>query len=328
MKFEVDADRWDTLLDELSCADAYYLRGFVESAAVALKGKGVFLHLGDRDGDVVFPCIVREVPGSRVRDVTTFAYGGPLAVGPAPPIEQFYESYEEWCAQNAVVATFIRFHPLFANHRFGGGRFHLDQVEGSVSWQLEGDLFAGMHPHHRRLVRKARAAEISLETRPDALVRFAALYEETMRNVGASSLYFFPPEYWQELTRGLGERLVCLEARLDEAVIASILCLATPPWLHYHLGATGDEGRRLGASHLLLYSAACLGQELGFEQFHLGSGVAGGGSSLLEFKQRFSPGRLCEQWFGKAVHDVERYLELAQIDRVSYEGFFPAYRRS
>jgi lipid II:glycine glycyltransferase (peptidoglycan interpeptide bridge formation enzyme) len=125
----------------------------------------------------------------------------------------------------------------------------------------------------------------------------------------------------------LGERLVCLEARLGDTLLAGILCLATPRWLHYHLGATADEGRRLGASHFLLYSAACFGQERDFEQLHLGSGVAGGGGSLLEFKQRFSPGPLREQWFGKAVHDVKRYLELAQVESVSYAGFFPAYGR-
>jgi serine/alanine adding enzyme len=324
---EVDRDRWEPLLEKLGCTDAYYLRGFLESAALALGGEAAFLHLGDQHGDVVFACIVRGVPGTDVRDATTFAYGGPLGVGVAPPVEQFYEAYERWCTRNRVVTTFVRFHPLFGNQRFGGGSFHLEQVEGSVSWELDGDLLARMHPHHRRLIRKAQAAKVHIMVSSDAPERFEALYDATMRKVGASGVYFFPPEYWRELQRGLGQRLVYLEARLEGVMLAGVLCFATPPWLHYHVGATSDAGRRIGASHLLLYSAARHGQDLSFEQFQLGSGVGGGGGSLLDFKQRFSPGGLREQWFGKAVHDRERYLELAQVDDVSYHGFFPAYRR-
>jgi lipid II:glycine glycyltransferase (peptidoglycan interpeptide bridge formation enzyme) len=185
-----------------------------------------------------------------------------------------------------------------------------------------------MHPHHRRLVRKAGRAGIVVERNgTERLDGFAELYEQTMRRVRAEAVYFFADDYWACLAKSLGDRLVCMEATLDGRVLAAILCLASPPWLHYYLGASSDEGRTLGANHFLLYSAAAYGQHDGYEQFHLGSGLGGEGGSLLEFKRRFTPAPLLEQWFGKAVHDRERYLELAggQID---YEGFFPAYRRS
>jgi hypothetical protein len=164
VKLEVEPERWDALLEEQGCPDAYYLRGFVESAATAVGGDPVFLHSGGTGGAVVFPCILREVPGADLRDATTFAYGGPLALGPAPPLARFYDLYEEWCAREGILSTFVRFHPLFPNQRFEGGPFRLEQVEGSVSWRLEGELFAKMHPHHRRLVRKARAAGVCVET--------------------------------------------------------------------------------------------------------------------------------------------------------------------
>ena len=226
------------------------------------------------------------------------------------------------------MTTFVRFHPLFANHRYAAPCFRRERVEGTVSWQLDGELFAGMHRHHRRLVRKAEAAGIDVRViaGPDRLDGFAALYGQTMHRLGASSFYFFPEEYWRRLALELGERLVLLEARLGERVIGSILCFATPPWLHYHLGATSDEARELGVSHLLIYSAARFGRERGYEQFHLGSGVGAVGGSLLGFKQRFSPSPLLEQWFGKAVHDVERYMELTGSRTPTYDGFFPAYR--
>jgi serine/alanine adding enzyme len=328
MTLEVEPSAWDELVAQAGGRDAYYLRGYLESAAVTQSGRSSYLYLGEERGAVAFPCIVRALPELGVHDVTTVAYGGPLALGADPPMEQFAELYEDWCTEHGVVTTFVRFHPLFANHRYASPVFQCERVEGTVSWPLDGDLFAGMHRHHRRLVRKAQAAGIDVQVivGPDRLDGFAALYGQTMRRLGASSFYFFPAEYWRRLARELDQRIVLLEARLDGRVLGSILCFATPPWLHYHLGATSDDARELGVSHLLLYSAARFGRECGYEQFHLGSGLGTGGGSLLEFKQRFSPSPLVEQWFGKAVHDVERYLALTSAATVSYEGFFPAYR--
>jgi hypothetical protein len=328
LSLQVGSSNWDALLEEHGCADAYYLRGFVESAATALGGEAVYLqHTGD-EGKVLFPCIVREVPAGGARDVTTFAYGGPIGLGADPHAERFHERYASWCTEAGIVATFIRYHPLLGNQQLAGRDFRLQRVEGSVTWPLQGDLLAGMHHHHRRLVRKAvRARIVVRRTGAERLDNFADLYQQTMRRVGAAAVYFFADEYWACLASSLGDRLVCMEATLDGRLLAAILCLGSPPWLHYHLGASSDEGRKLGASHFLLYSAAAYGQDAGYEQFHLGSGVRGEGGSLLEFKRRFTSAPLLEQWFGKAVHDRVRYLELAGGE-IDYEGFFPAYRRS
>jgi hypothetical protein len=325
----IDPDASDDLLVRLGCADAYYLSDFLESACLLDHGRAAYLHLGDKGGEVLFPCVVRELPGLGIRDVTTpIGYGGPLAIGPRPPIERFYELYEEWCAENGIVATFIRFHPLFANHEYASPRFHQEPVAGSVAWRLDGDLLAEMHPHHRRLVRKAQSAGVRVETLLGSrnLESFAALYAQTMERVGASRYYSFPGVYWEALADRMDDRLVLLQADLGGTPLGSVICMATPPWLHYHLGATAEEGRLLGANHLLLYAAARLGQKRQLELFHLGSGFGGGGGGLLEFKRRFSPGPLVEQRFGKAVHDTERYLALTGATTVSYKGFFPAYR--
>jgi hypothetical protein len=78
----------------------------------------------------------------------------------------------------------------------------------------------------------------------------------------------------------------------------------------------------------LLYEAARFGQGEGYERFHLGSGFGGEGGSLLEFKRRFTNSPLLEQWFGKRVHDVERYIEVTGSETIDFSGYFPAYRRA
>jgi serine/alanine adding enzyme len=330
MLAEVGPEGWNGLLERIGCRDAYFRRGYVEASCVLDGGRPMLLHATGSGGDVVFACSVRPVPSSSgLYDVTTpYGYGGPVAAGAEPPAEEFWELYEGWCAEKRVVSTFLRFHPLLGNQSLAGPSVELEQLADTVSWGLEGenDLFEGMHRHHRRVSRKAEAlVEVRTQERPDRLDAFATLYEATMRRQRAAPFYLFPPAYWDELTSGLRDQLVCFEAFVEGEVVAGILCFASPPWLHYHLGATLEPARSLGASHLLMLAAARWGRERGYEQFHLGGGVGGREDSLWEYKRRFSPGGLRETWIGKLVHDDDAYDALAgSRDR---SGFFPAYRR-
>lgn len=329
---EIDAPGWDELLERLGCADSYLLRGYVESARVLEGGRPVLLHLSDAGGDVVFPLLVRELPSGGGFDVTTpYGYGGPVATGADPPTPRFWELYGDWCRTVGVVTTFIRFHPLFANQRDARLAVQVEPLGRTVGWRLQvPDLFGGMHPAHRRACRRATSAGVSVSTREalDDFSAFAALYEVTMRRVGAADFYLFGEPYWDALVR-LGEQVVVFEAEEGGEVLASALCFATPPWLHYHLGATADRGRELGASNLLFYEAASWARERGYERFHLGGGVGAQEDSLFTFKRRFDPGGdLLEFAVGKAVHDRDAYRALAGRNPDDLDGFFPAYREA
>jgi serine/alanine adding enzyme len=194
-----------------------------------------------------------------------------------------------------------------------------------VAWALEhDDLFAGMHRHHRRLVRRAGELAVAVDGEPAGLGELVGLYEATMRRAGASDFYLFPASYW----RALRERvpLVRVDVRGGDELLATVLGMGRPPWLHYHLGASSDAGRRAGASHRALYELARWGRDHGFEVLHLGGGVGGRADSLLEFKLRFAPGGRLPAAVGKAVHDLPAYERLAGRRGVDWDGFFPAYR--
>ena len=96
---EVEAAEWDAFPD----LDAYYRRPYVESAAVLEGGRAFLL---EHEG-TVFAGVEREAP----RDVVTpYGYGGPTGPG-------FWPAYEEWARERGLVSTFVRFHPLYGNHR-------------------------------------------------------------------------------------------------------------------------------------------------------------------------------------------------------------------
>ena len=301
---ELDPAAWDAL--EL---DAYYRRPYVEAAALLDKGRPFLLeHDGAR-----FAGIERDEP----RDVVTpYGYGGPTADG-------FWDAYEEWARERGVVTTFVRFHPLYGNQR--GAPIHVDELAPTVAWRVDPDrdLLAGLHFKHRNKVTKAENAGATV-TQHDGLGEFVPLYEDTMRRVNADDFYFFEPAYWERL----GELpLVRFDAEIDGEVVASALCLATPPWLHYHLSGTTDAGRTTGSSTLVLLEAARWAQANGYERFHLGGGLGGNEDSLHHFKARFDPEGLVPAAVGKAIHDEDAYRRLSGGSEVAFEGFFPAYRR-
>ena len=247
------------------------------------------------------------------------------------PSDAFWGAYAEWCSERGVVTSFVRFHPLYANHHGAEPHLRLERLADTVAWPIggEADPAVTLHRHHRRRVRKAeRELEVSVRPAPARLDEFAALYEQGMRALGAASFYLFPEVYWETLATELGESLLQLDARLDGEVVASTLCLSSPRWLHYHLGAALEGGRSVGASHLLLLEAARWGHDRGCEIFHLGGGVGGAQDSLWEYKRRFAPDALIEAWIGKAVHDEAAYRELSGGEAVDSSGFFPAYRAS
>jgi serine/alanine adding enzyme len=301
---EVPPEEWDGL--EL---DAYYRRPYVEAAALGAGRPFLLEHEG-----VVFAGIERDEP----RDVVTpYGYGGPTGPG-------FWDAYEEWARERGAVTTFVRFHPLYGNQ--DGAPIHVEELAATVAWRLdnERDLLAGLHFKHRNKVRKAEKAGATI-TAGSGLGDFVALYDDTMQRLDASAEYRFPSEYWERLA-GLGEALVRFDASIDGEVVASALCLATPPWLHYHLSGTTDAGRSTGASTLVLLEAARWAQERGYDRFHLGGGLGGNADSLHHFKARFDPEGLVPAAVGKAIHDEHAYRELSG-GSAAYEGYFPAYRQ-
>ena len=184
-----------------------------------------------------------------------------------------------------------------------------------------------MHSHHRRLVRRARRAGLTAEVHPEPadLGGFPALYEQTMARADADDFYYFGDDYWRRLLDGVP--LVRVDVRLDRELVACVLGMGAQPWLHYHLGGSMDEGRRLGASHLALFTLASWGRDNGYTRLHLGGGVGGRADSLREYKTRFAPTGLVPAHIGKAVHDRAAYARLSGSAEIDWAGFFPAYRR-
>jgi serine/alanine adding enzyme len=324
---------WDDLVARLGGLDTY-TRSAYHSVSAALEPPGtvpILLHHVSSEGEVALPLLLRPLPGADGWDASSaYGYGGP--VGSGRGAAAFGAALDAWALENGVVATFLRLHPLLDNASAIPPSAERVTLGATVAWDTAPgrDLLAAMHPHHRRAVRRARRAgvDVAVIPEPDHLGGFRRLYETTMRRQRAAPSYFFPDAYWDALAaerRSLG--LVTVEARIGGELVAALLCLSGGPWLHYHLGASADAARTVGASNLCFLAAAQWGQSRGLTRFHLGGGVGGASdSSLFVFKHRYDPGSPPLPFsIAKLVHDRDRFRQLAGT--TSTEGFFPPGRR-
>jgi len=330
----VPAGEWDALVAGLGGADTYLLAAYHEASAL-LEPPGsrpVFLHVAAPDGDVALPLILRPLATGGGWDATSaYGYGGPVSAT-ARDAAGFGEALDGWARDNGVVSTFLRLHPLLDTSRLVPPTADLVELGSTVPWQVAPgrDLAAGMHPHHRRAARRAAHAGLRVTVDPDptSLGEFRKLYEATMRRQDADPFFFFPDAYWDTLLASRETlRPALVEGWLDGELVASLLCFAAGPWLHYHLGGSTDIARRIGATNRCFLAAAEWAQSQGMTDFHLGGGIGGSSeSSLFVFKHRFDPdGPRLPFRVAKLVHDPARYRELAGTD--STDGFFPPWRR-
>ena len=332
-----DDGRWDELVDAAPTPDVYFRPGYCRAYEAADEGRLVAV----RTDGALFPLLLRELPfGQDGFDaVSPYGYGGLLPLARATCVlgsdpEEELRQLRHWCVTNGVVSVLIRLHPLLGDvpHTIAMDavsiREHGPTTAVDLERVVEGHL-AGMSKGRKADLSVARRSlEVSWQSGEAALERFRAVYDETMRRLGAGEHYLFPRAYYRALAEGLGDRLgVALAVHGDE-VVGGALFLADRRYAHYHLSGTTDAGRDLKAGTLLVHEGAVWAAERGCELLHLGGGTAGA-DSLYAFKRSFG-GRELTYSFATLVADPTRYEALVARRAAEPErprpDFFPAYR--
>lgn len=283
----------------------------------------------DPHGVIRLPLILRSIPGTEYLDSTSaYEYGGPWVEG-NPDVRGFTEYLSTWARQNSIVCTFLKCHPVVKNVELAEALVAARKVGITFSWDLAAnrDLIGGLSKAHKRKFNKAirEGVEARITVNPSDLNTFRALYVLTMKRLGARDFYLFPDEYWDSLQENLGRNLVLVEAVHEGEVVAAILLMVGRSYIHYHLAATADKGRTMGASVFCNVSAALWAQKKGFLVEHMGGGPGGEESTLLAWKRGFDPNAdFNPMHMGGVIHDDEVYAALSVGSKDM--DFFPPWR--
>jgi hypothetical protein len=205
----------------------------------------------------------------------------------------------------------VRFHPLVRNDRLYGGHV-LDNREVVCMDLTTLESETAYPPRLRQTLAKAKRA--GLAYREDDFAAharaFGSYHREAMRQMQADPFYVFDDTYFEALAHSGRARLAVCANPADGEWLAAALFLDGPGVREYHLAATSDAGRRLGASSLVLHEGALAARGRGLDRLYLGGGTdARPDNPLLFFKASFARERLTYRT-GWSVFDAVAHDEL------------------
>ena len=254
-----------------------------------------------------------QVPGTQFQDGSSpYGYGGPLSSSSDPTfLADAWRAYLCWMREQHVAVEYVRFHPLLGNERHYGGQVADNRQVVCVELDLQD--FAGRYAARlRQTLKKAADAGVVYEEygRGPWAREFAAYHRAAMREMKADAFYVFEDEYFERLAAtGLAKLGVCRQrdGGAGGDWLAAALFLDGAGVREYHLAATTDEGRKVGASSFALHQAALVARGHGLHQLYLGGGTdARADNPLLFFKSAYSPQRVAYRT-GWTVFDTQAY---------------------
>lgn len=336
---------WDAWVAKCPNADVYHYAGFVCSMNTDTNAQPKLLVFECQYGIVVHPLLFRPLESIDKQfagffDVTTcYGYGGPAwyAVdNKENELLTFYWQEEEiFLRSQGVVSEFIRIHPLIAPCKVLEGQPMLVTRSHTVAMDLAvspEEQWNTLSKNHRRNINKAQKAglTVAFHDQPDNTLidTFGSIYNLTMSRLNASDAYYFPQSCFQGLFKRLpyGMAWLCLAYHKNE-IVAAFLNLAGHSFFHYHLGASSDKARDLGANHFLMFESARFSREQEYKKMHLGGGYSRD-DGLTRYKEGFGCDIFQFQTLQRILlpeiyHTLCLFVGFIQPEKVS---FFPAYR--
>lgn len=268
------------------------------------------------------------IPGREENDwQSAYGYGGPVCVGlDAAAAGASWRALDAHALARSVVAEFVRFHPVIANHLGYPGTVRADRCVVQIDLTT-GNLAGSYSGRARTAIRKAlnRGLQSSWLSCEQAKVVFPGFYREGMRQIGASDFYLFPDGYFNDLLELPGARVLAITQ--ESLPLSMGLFLFGPRTVEYHLSATSSAGREAGATSLLLHVAAQAAQESGASGLFLGGGTdARAANPLLMFKSSFAPPSLTFH-IGYRIHLQNTYAQIqATLPDLAATGRILFYR--
>jgi hypothetical protein len=346
------ADTWHAVLKSIARYDVYHLPEYHAVAETAGEGTaGLFVFQGGAY-TIALPLLLRPMPeiagappsSAGCFDATSvYGYAGPIGsheLIPHDVVQSFQIALHAELLQRRVISVFSRLHPFFPHAALLAGLGECPAQRRTVSIDLTQSVQqqkAGYRQNHRegiaKLIRKGLTVVHDAEGQ--YLDDFRTIYWETMRRVGASSGYFFSPEYFTQLWQKLRDHVHLFVVLHERVPLCAALFFECQGIVQYHLGGTRDSSRKLAPMKLLVEAAREWSVACGARVLHLGGGATAlPDDPLLHFKIGFSE-RLHDfaVWRWVLVPEVFERLCQAQADGNERKGlcesqidFFPRYR--
>lgn len=242
-----------------------------------------------------------------------YGYGGPISNSESNNfIKNANKSYSDWCAKNGIVVEFIRFHPVLENWRYYES--NTIKKQETVWVDLTKNYFENYEKRTKSAIKKFQKNEfITLEyiSKESYMNIFPKFYNNAMKNISAEDKYFFNDNYHVNLSNW--ENVYCIACKYLESLIGISLFMIEGKSSEYHLSASNELGRQMGANTLILHESFSYAKLKGCSRMHLGGGTnLDLDNSLLLFKKGFS-GLRTQFRIGFKIYNEEYYSDMKEL---------------
>jgi serine/alanine adding enzyme len=227
---------------------------------------------------------------------TAYGYSGPLCTSDDRQfLESAWGAFIEYCRASGIIAGFIRFNPIIANHRFVDPEVVALKAERSTVYldltRTSESIWAEYDSNNRNKIRRSQKRNVTVaeEGGQAALSVFSQIYRRHMTELSAAESYHFGDDYFAAIgDMGPNHYKVYL-ARHEGEIIGGALILLADRLAHYHLSSSLSAYFDLAPNNLLRHHVTMdlLGKR--WEILNFGGGRTNSPTdSLLRFKQSFS----------------------------------------
>lgn len=324
-----DGAAWRAALDRCIRYDFCHTWDFHAISRDNGEGSPVLFLVDGGDCGLLLPLLEHEIPETDWLDLTSvYGYPSPLvygALGNDARVLALWHELLQFLRDQGYVSLFSRGHPILTPPALRGPYYKPigDVVYIDCSLTEEGQV-SQYRRNHRQDIRKlkARGVVCTHGTESDLLDEFRAIYEKTMRSLGANDYYFFSDAYYDGLLSATDFRATIWVAECDGMALSAGFLIYCGEFAQYHLSGTDPDYYKLAPSKLLIDQARSAATRDGKAYLVIGGGYHNREDSLLNFKRGFSD-HAGSFYVAKIILDETRY-------RALYEGpeaeFFPAYR--
>jgi hypothetical protein len=356
MAFEVlgiDDSRWPDLVSE-AAADIFYEPSYCRFLTEGTPHRPIMLLYEDDFGkvfDVTLEKAVSCLPffadiagqfSSCPVDLASPDYNSPVVLADSRDARELLLRYrravDNYCRESGVVTEFVRFHPLS-----GSTETCVQILEAHPAAEmLYIDLRSG-YEQALRGYRKGHKSTIKKAGREGARVRFCAnsdidslskvyqLYTETMQRKDAKSVYLYGFDYFQNMIRYLGDRVLIMQSLAGEEIASANIFLLGRKHMWFKFSGLDQRYRASGVHTFMLDRAIYWACEHEYDYFMLGGGIEPGDSTYAS-KRGFSHLSACVSHV-KKIHN-EKMLNRLVDAKKTYDDklglptrttYFPSY---
>lgn len=324
-----DGAAWRVALDRCAGHDFYHTWDFHAISRDNGEGSPVLFRVEAEGGGLLLPLLEREIPDTDWLDLTSvYGYPSPLVYGSPGDDARLLTLWGEllrYLRGRGYVSLFSRGHPILTPQALRGPYYKPigELVYIDCSLTEEGQIRQYRRNHRQDIQKlKDKGVVCTHGNEPRMLGEFRAIYEKTMRTLGANDYYFFSDEYYAGLLSATDFNASIWIAQCDGKALAGGFVIYCGEFAQYHLSGTHPDYYKLAPSKLLIDQARSAATGDGMAYLVIGGGYHNRQDSLLNFKRGFSD-HVGSFYVAKIVLDEARY-------RTLYTGpeteFFPAYR--